>query len=250
MSIKSTITITYFLIQAICVFSQEKDTLPRKNILLDLSVTVGSSQGTVAASYIYNWRIGKKKKIEAGLGLRNTAYFGTKKDFITAGPASLTRTSTTPFLIFFAGQRVENFDTLTVQQPFTNSLNATVNLGYHLTNNLYAGFNIDLIGLTIGGKTSAILKSNGQTITEPVAKPTSFNLLLTGDHDRGSLNSEFFIKYKVADRWAVKALYQFIFIEYKTTSTEQITADGTVVTRFRNKANNVGLGVSYNLGKK
>ncbi|CAN5813299.1 hypothetical protein BH10BAC2_BH10BAC2_20170 [soil metagenome] len=250
MLIKTTTVIICNLIFSIGVFSQQKDTLSKKNILLDLSATVGSSQATVAGSYVYNWRIGKKKKFEAGLGLRNTTYFGTKKDFITAGPASLTRTSTTPFLIFFAGQQQENFDTLTVQRPFTNSLNATANLGYHLTNNLYAGFNIDLIGFTVGSKTSAILQSNGQTITEPVAKPTAFNLLLTGDHDKGSLNSEFFIKYKVADRWALKALYQFIFIEYKTTTTEQVTADGTIVTRFRNKANNFGLGVSYNLGKK
>lgn len=232
------------------IFSQQSNESRNSNMFLDLSTTVGSSQGTVGASYVYNWRIGKKKNFEAGLGLRNTTYFGTKKDFITAGPASLTRTGTTPFLIFFAGQREENFDTLTVQQPFTNSINATINLGYSFTNKLYAGFNIDLIGFTIGSKTSAILKSNGQTITEPVAKPTAFNLLLTGDHDKGSLNSEFFLKYKVADRWAIKALYQFIFIEYQTTSTQQVASDGTVITEFRNKANNFGLGVSYSLGKK
>jgi hypothetical protein len=238
------------LFAATGIFAQQKNILPRNNSFVDLSATVGSSQGTIAGSYVYNFRIGQKRKLEAGFGLRNTAYFGTKKDFITAGPARLTRTSTTPFLIFFAGQREENFDTLTVQRPFTNSLNATINLGYNISNNFYAGFNIDLIGFTVGSNTSAILKSNGATTTEPVAKPKAFNLLLTGDHDYGTLNSEFFLKYKVADRWAVKALYQFIFVEYKTTGTQQVAQDGTVVTRFRNKANNFGLGISYSLNKK
>ncbi|MEO6582674.1 MAG: hypothetical protein ABIO05_00025 [Ferruginibacter sp.] len=242
--------VTIFLFATVLSFAQQQNNLSRNNTFLDLSATVGSVQGTVAGSYVYNWKFGRNKRFEAGLGLRNTTYFGTKKEFITAGPAKLTRTSTTPFLIFFAGQREANFDTLTVQRPFTNSLNATINLGYSISNNLYAGFNIDLIGFTVGSKTSAILKSNGNTTTEPVAKPAAFNLLLTGDHDYGSLNSEFFLKYKVADRWAVKALYQFIFIEYKTTTTQQVAPDGTEVTRFRNKANNFGVGVSYSLSKK
>jgi len=229
--------------------SAQQNALPRKNSFIDLSVTTGSSQRSIAGSYVYNFRLFKNRKFEAGIGLRNTAYFGTKKDFITAGPARLTRTSTTPFLIFFAGQQEENFDTLVVQRPFTNSLNATINLGYNITNSFYAGFNIDLIGFTLGSKSSAVFKSNGKTITEPVAKPTTFNLLLTGDHDYGTLNSEFFLKYKVANRWYVKGVYQFIFIEYKATTTEQIAKDGTVITRFRNKANNFGIGVSYSLIK-
>lgn len=237
------------IILATYASAQHSVSLPKRNSFADLSVTGSSNQGTAAVSYVYNFRIGKNSKIEAGFGLRNTTYSGRKKDFITAGPARLTRTSTTPFLIFFAGQRAENFDTLVVQRPFTNSLNATVNLGYHFTNNFYAGFNIDLIGFTAGSKTSGIFKSNGKTTTEPIAKPSAFNLLLTGDHDYGTLNSEFFLKYKVADRWSVKALYQFIFIEYKTTTLEQTASDGTIITRFRNKANNFGVGVSYDLNR-
>ena len=231
------------------VFAQQSFSTSKRNTFVDLTATGGSNQGTVAGSYVYNFRIGKNKKIEAGFGLRNTSYFGRKKDFITAGPARLTRTSTTPFLIFFAGQREENFDTLVVQRPFTNSLNATINLGYNINNKFYAGFNIDLIGFTLGSNASAVFKSDGKTTTEPTTKPHTFNLLLTGDHDYGTLNSEFFLKYKVADRWSVKAVYQFILIEYKTTTLEQTASDGTVITRFRNKANNFGIGVSYDLKK-
>jgi hypothetical protein len=214
------------------------------NRFVDFAATIGSSQGTVAGSYVYNWKLGKKKKWEAGLGARWTSYFGTKTAFITA-PARLARTSTTPFLIFFAGQKTESQDTLTVQRPFTNSFNLSANFGYNFNSRWSGGFNIDLIGFTIGRKSSAILTSNGITTTDPAARPAAFNVLLTGDHDRGSLNSEFFLKYKLNEKWGIKAVYEFIFAEYKTTSVKQTAPDGTINDRFRLKGNTFGLGVSY-----
>jgi hypothetical protein len=217
-----------------------------KNIFADLTGTVGSSQGSVSASYVYNWKLWNKKKFEAGLGLRWTTYFGTKKDFITA-PARLARSSTIPFFIVFAGQETQNWDTLTVQRPLINALNISSNLGYNFSKRWYAGFNIDLIGVSFGRNTSSILTSNGTTITEPSTKPSAFNLLLTGDNDKGTLNSEFFLKYKINSSLGIKATYQFLFTEYKTTSVRQIAPDGTTVDRFRNKVNAFGIGISYKL---
>lgn len=219
------------------------------NQFADITGTIGTSQGSAAASYVYNWKIGKKQKVEIGLGARWTTYFGTKIDFLTAGPARKTRTSTTPFLIFFAGQKEQNFDTLTVQRPLANSLNLTVNLGYNISRKWYAGFNIDLVGFSFGRKGSAILTSNGITTIESNAKPKTFNVLLTGDHDRGTLNSEFFVKYKLTDQWALKAVYQFLFVEYETETQKQNFFDGSTNNRFRNKANNFGLGVAYHFKK-
>ena len=221
--------------------------LSKKYQFVDLAGTIGSSRGSAAASYVYNWRLGKSKRLEAGFGARFTSSFGTKQEYTSAAPARLTRTSTTPFLIIFAGQRVENWDTLTVQRPLVNSLNFTINFGYNFTPKFYGGFNIDLIGFSFGRKTAAILTSNGITRTEPAAKPTAFNVLLTGDYDYGALNSEFFLKYKLNDRWAVRGVYQFLFTEYKTSSVKQTAADGTVIDRFRSKQNNLGVGVSYHL---
>ena len=57
---------------------------------------------------------------------------------------------------------------------------------------------------------------------------------------------EFFVKYKIDNRWSLKTAYQFLFIEYKTETVKQRAPDGTLVDRFRNKANTLGLGVSYN----
>ncbi|MBD0352117.1 MAG: hypothetical protein ICV65_13265, partial [Flavisolibacter sp.] len=61
----------------------------------------------------------------------------------------------------------------------------------------------------------------------------------------GSLNSEFFLRYRISGRWSVKGVYQFLFVEYKTTNVTQTAPDGTIVDRFRNKANNGGLGITY-----
>jgi len=212
---------------------------------IDLTGTIGASQGTGAFSFVHNWKWGKNKKFEIGLGARVTSYFGTKKDFLTAGPAKYTRSFTTPFLIFFAGQEEQNFDTLQVQRPFTNSVNAMINLGYNFNSKWYAGFNIDLVGFTFGRKSSSIFTSNGVTRTDPSSKPSAFNLLLTGDHDLGSLNSEFYVRYKIAPKWSLKAVYQFVFVEYEAQSVTQTFSDGKTNDRFRNKANNFGIGVSY-----
>jgi hypothetical protein len=237
----------FFLLAGHQGYSQGNKPAANTNKFIDLSGTIGKDQGTVALSYVYNWRTGKKKKFELGVGGRWTTYSGTKKDFVTAGPASLTRTSTIPFLIVFSGIQEENIDTLNVQRPLVNAINASFNMGYHFTPKLYGGINIDVIGFTFGRKSSAVLTSNGTTQTEPSAKPAGFNLLLTGDHDKGSLNSEFFIRYQVAKRISIKALYQFIFVEYKTENIVQVAPDGTEIDRFRNKANNLGLGIVYHL---
>lgn len=242
---KITLTVLLIAILSAPVFSQVNKA-DKKDRFVDLAATIGSSRGAVAASYVYNWKLGKKKKWEAGIGARLTSSFGTKQEFTTA-PARLTRTTTIPFLIVFAGQKTENWDTLTVQRPWVNSLNATANFAYNFNSKWQAGFNIDLIGFAFGRTSAAVLSSNGITRTEPLAKVSNFNVLLTGDLDYGNLNSEFFLKYKLNDRWGVRAVYQFLFNEYKTTTIKQTAPDGTEVDRFRSKANNFGVAVSYQL---
>lgn len=237
------------LLYCINCLAQNNKTEAPQNKFIDITGTLGQSQGSAAVSYVNNWKVSKNKKLELGLGLRYTLYTGVKKDYITA-PAKYSRSNTIPFAIVFAGQEIQNWDTLTVQRPLTHSLNLTGNIGYYFSEKLYGGINIDLIGFTIGRNTSAIFKSNGNTINENISKPSSFNLLLTGDNDLGTLNSEFFIKYKLDNLLSIKAVYQFLFNEYKTTSVFQTAPDGTVVDRFRNKVNAFGLGISYNFNSK
>ena len=218
----------------------------KQSQLTDLAVTFGQSENSIAASYLYNWGLGKKHRWDLGAGIRTTSYFGVKRNYITA-PAKLARSTTIPFLIVLAAQEEQNFDTLTVQRPLTFSTNLTFNAGYHFSPKWYCGLNIDVIGFTVGRTTSAILTSNGTTTLESKAKPSSFNLLLTGDNDLGSLNSEFYLRYNLSNHWGVRGVYQFLFSEYKTTSPGiyQVASDGTQVNRFRNKVNAFGLALTY-----
>ena len=213
----------------------------------DVAATFGNSQQSFTGSYVYNWKLGKKKKWEVGSGFRLTSTVGQNLDYITAGPARLTRGTNIPFLVVISAQKTENWDTLSVQHPFTTSANLTFNLGYNFSKKILGGCNIDVFGFTVGNHSNGIFTHNGVRTAEPIAKPSTFNLLLTGDNDLGSLNSEFFLKYLVSNRWGVRAVYQFLFTEYKTTTLHQTTSDGTEIDRFRNKANNFGVSLSYRL---
>ncbi|OYZ43694.1 MAG: hypothetical protein B7Y19_09485, partial [Sphingobacteriales bacterium 24-40-4] len=129
---------------------------------LTLSSTFGEKQAVFSIAYAYNWQVGRKKKLELGLGVRLTNFNGNKINYTTA-PANLSRTNTIPFLTVLSGQSYENWDSLEVQRPLIVALNTTANIKYHFSNKLSAGFNIDLFGVSIGRNSSAILTSSGIT---------------------------------------------------------------------------------------
>jgi len=131
-----------------------------------------------------------------------------------------------------------------VQRPLVFSMNAAVQFAHQIGKRFRAGINIDLVGFSVGRTSGAVFTSDGsQETTE--AKPVPFNLLLTGDLDQGSLNSEFFVQYRLKEKWSLRAVYQFYFVEYKTnTSIQQLPEPND---RFRNKANLLGIGLSYSL---
>ncbi|MDZ7646566.1 MAG: hypothetical protein U5K54_04970 [Cytophagales bacterium] len=66
-----------------------------------------------------------------------------------------------------------------------------VHLGYCFSPKFGAGFNIDAIGFSFGGKQSAIYLTEGESQSAS-AKPTTWNTLLVGNNDHGTINSEFF----------------------------------------------------------
>ena len=77
------------------------------------------------------------------------------------------------------------------------------------------------------------------------ASPTPFNILLVSDNDRGSLNSEFYGKYLLNEKWAVKLGAQFLFTEYTTQTKVQQFPQAN--DRFRNKPLLLCVGVRYKL---
>ncbi|MEP7236747.1 MAG: hypothetical protein ABI685_02740 [Ferruginibacter sp.] len=218
------------------------------NQFADVTAGFGSSQVSGAASYVHTWKLGKRKKAEAGFGLRYTGYFGSNLYFKTA-PAKLTSGKTGPGVLF-ADDITPNIDSVLFSKAQVNALNLSINFGYNFTKRFSIGLNIDAIGFSFGKKQSGIYYGNNFATGVPVtAKPTVFNLLLISDNDKGTLNSELFAKYKWNDSWGVKLAFQFLFAEYTTNTPVQTTPSGDKNDRFRKKMAGVGVGITYNFRK-
>jgi long-subunit fatty acid transport protein len=187
----------------------------------------GSRQGSVSLDYFHLWKLGKSNKIEVGLGGRFTSYFGTSH-YYSSAPAAL------------AGDESKS-DSLLLQSPQVNALNIAINLGYKISSKFGVGFSIDALGFSFGGKqTGSYINSNQGQATS--AKPTSFNILLVGNNDQGSLNSEFYVRYFIKEKLAVKLAYQYLFTEYTTDTKVQQLPEAN--DRFRNKASLFSLGIT------
>lgn len=189
-----------------------------------LTGAFGSQQNSIALDFFHNWRFGQAKKFEAGLGLRYTSYFGTDQNYLSA-PASL-------------ASDADAIDTVLFEAPQVNALNIAINLGYQVLPKLRLGFNIDAVGLSFGGEKKGTYSIFNQT----TGTPTSFNALLIGNNDRGTLNSEFYVRYHIKENWNVKLAYQFLFTEYTTATPIQQTPE--LNDRFRNKSSLISIGLS------
>ncbi|MEO7988511.1 MAG: hypothetical protein ABI663_03160 [Chryseolinea sp.] len=208
----------------------------------DGTFSFGKYQGALSLHYSHLWKIGKSRKLAIGLGGRITSYRGANQYYITA-PAKLTSGSVGPLVIF--KENIDgNIDTLLVKSPHVTMINFTINIEYEFSSLFTAGFNIDAVGFSFGGKQPANY-INGITGKNTTAKPSNFNALLISDNDRGSLNSELFAKYKLNEKWNVKAGAQFLFTEYTTETEVQQYPESN--DRFRRKSLLLGLGISYTI---
>ena len=216
--------------------------IPPSYKLLDLNGGIGNSEGTIALSFNFDKNLGKKQRIVIGGGIRFTSYLGKNQYYITA-PAELTSGSTGPGVIF--KENIEaNIDSFLIKTAQVNSLNLLITLGYNVNPKLLLRFNIDLIGFSFGsGVTGNYI--NGSQGAMVSSDPSPFNLLLVSDNDKGSLNSEFFGRYFINDKWGIKAGAQFHFTEYTTDSYVQQYPEPN--DRFRNKSLMFMLGVSLKL---
>ena len=217
-------------------------TNPSRLMFADLNIGVGDSEGTVALSFNYDKGLGRKKKIVIGFGARFTGYLGKNQYYETA-PAKLT-SGTTGLGVIFKENIVTNIDTFLLKNAQVNSINLLITLGYNLSQKLMLRVNIDAVGFSFGQNTSGNY-INGVQGSRESASTTPFNLLLTSDNDKGSLNSEFFARYLLNDKWAIKGGAQFHFTEYTTDTYVQQFPEPN--DRFRNKSLLFTAGVSYKL---
>ncbi|MGB0430834.1 MAG: hypothetical protein ACPGLV_10195 [Bacteroidia bacterium] len=185
----------------------------------DVSVGTGSKTFVGALSLTRNHTL-LAQKLHLGYGLRFNLHSASNQTYITA-----------PFKYTAEGL----IDSVNINNVNTNSLSAMVNLGFSVSNKIMVGFNIDAVGFSFGSQKDITLKQwvddpSGATQTTTNAKPTSANLLLVGDNDIGTLNSEFFIKYSITEYLGLRAGVSMFFSEYTSAIAGH---DGN--TRFRNK---------------
>ncbi|TAF35265.1 MAG: hypothetical protein EAZ57_01125 [Cytophagales bacterium] len=227
---------------SVSCFAQSDTPLQSPKGYLDLSLAGMSSSknGSVFSSAV-SWQrlhgVALKKRFFVGYGARLTSYFGQDGNYITA-PAKVSEGN------FLKAQNQTKLDTMVFGSGQINSLNLSIHLGYSITPKFTLGFNIDALGFSFGGekKGTFYALSQGQTPTEQTAKPTSFNLLLTGDYDIGSLNSEIYAAYKLNERLGLRAGLSFLFSEY--TTSQKLAFDND---RFRRKTLAPMLALSYHL---
>jgi hypothetical protein len=212
----------------------QENKIPKMIPLLDASYGMGisNSNPTYAAAFTFYNTHGllKSKKLRLGYGLRFLGFGSSELNYITA-PAKLT---SDPLKI----------DSLVVKNPFTLSSNISFHIEYIIIPKLKVGFNIDVAGIGFGSKrnTEFISSDNlSNTALLPTAKPTTLNLLLIGDRDFGQLGSEFFAAYALNKNFWLRAGMNYTFSEYTTNVPLNYDND-----RFRFKAVNIFLGVSYN----
>jgi hypothetical protein len=208
----------------------------------ELGFGIGDSEGSIALVFNYDKGLGKQHKIIIGAGARFTSYLGKNQYYATA-PAKLTSGSTGPGVLF-KENITANMDTFLIRSAQVSSLNLLVSVGYNLSEKLMLRFNIDVVGFSFGKSVTGNYINGSQGAMEQ-GSPTSINLLLISDNDKGSLNSELFVRYLVNDKWGVKAGVQFLFTEYTTDSEVQQLPETN--DRFRNKSPMFSAGVSCKL---
>jgi len=134
-----------------------------------------------------------------GYGLRFTGYFVGEEEF-EAIPRDL------------------KADILRTDNSNLFFFNALIIIEGRFFDRLDAGFNIDVVGVGFGSRNNFNYVNNGNFISVQEARPTTFNLLRGGVSDLGSLNSEFYLRYWLNERWAVKVAQSHVFTEYTTTN--------------------------------
>lgn len=240
-----------FVLFPTVLFSQQKTPfISRTTHEAGVSLYSNGNLSALALTGIQYWGVGKSKKnFKLGLGARLTSSFGSNKlEYITA-PAILTSGKTGPS-VFFAEQITQNIDTLSLNATQVNALNAYLALRYDFAQKWGIEFNIDLVGLSFGGKKEGklVYGDGSQSIQHSKAKPTTFNALLISDNDLGSLNSAFMLSYKFKPHIKILAGASFLFNEYTLESPVTYTNSiGTKVNAesYRTKQLMFGVGINY-----
>lgn len=138
-----------------------------------------------------------------------------------------------------SGYSGSNSYELFINRPNVVSLNTAFEITYTFLKRFELGHNIDLFGYGFSrsksGNYTSPTPANGATSSEA----QDFNLLLFGRHDKGQLNSEFFVGYRCPFNLGIRAGFSHLVTEQKT----ETPLDGE--DRFRHLGNFWFLSLNY-----
>lgn len=197
----------------------------------DLSFSTAGKEQALALSWVKFHSVGKKRRFKIGYGIKYTSQFGKNVYYKTA-PARLTSNQTGPQVLFIPAHH-ENIDTFFVSSSQINAFNLSLNLQYTINEKIDIGFSGDAAGFSFGSKKTGTYMAHQSPLngSSQTASPTTYNLLLVEDNDRGTLNSEFYIRYWFHPKWAIRAGARYLFTEYTTDNKLRLDND-----RWRNKS--------------
>ncbi len=198
---------------------------------LSVATAAGTREQQLSLDYSRFWKIGGTR-LYLGAGLRGTSQWSSGQNFQTA-PALLTKGQEGPQTIFLSDKK-KNIDDLRLNSAQVTSINTVFQIFYDWTDTWGIGTNIDVFGGSFGKKQKARYnpKSDDASFPETAsARPTPVNLLLISENDRGSLNSEFYVRRNLGNNWGLKLAANFAFTEF--TTTRRLRKDND---RFRHKS--------------
>lgn len=107
---------------------------------------------------------------------------------------------------------------LSITHPQTFSFNTMFETTYTFWEKLEVGFNIDLIGYGFGrSRTSPYQSPTTSLAGLQDSDVPNFNLLLVGKHDKGQLNSEFFLGYQLNSNVGVRIGFSHLVTEQQSS---------------------------------
>ena len=217
------------LLTVLATASQAQD-IPKSSTYLEIGGAVGASNFSGVGALRHDWNLGKKRHFVLGTGVRFTGFSGKKLNFITA-PANLT------------GDK-KNLDTLFAPTPYLYSLNLLINLGWRFSEKFQVGFDIDAAGVSFGPTGSPTFIHNGQPQTTS-ASPSSPNLLLLDDRNRGSIGVQYHVLYRFGSHFGAKVGLQHLFSELTTDTKVQTIPEANDRFRYKSYAGFAGLNYTF-----
>ncbi|MCB0307857.1 MAG: hypothetical protein KDD48_00680 [Bdellovibrionales bacterium] len=198
--------------------------LPTVHHSIDASYGLGDEKFITSFSWKPMLGFLDNDRLKVGIGLRYSGFVGDTSVEYKRVDSAYSGTSSYELLI---------------NDPRASSFNTVFESTFDVWQGFEIGLNIDLFGAGFGKARTGNYVSPSAQAGAQVADVPNFNLLLFGKHDKGQLNSEFFVGYRCKNRLGIRAGFSHLITE----ATSRGPLDGE--DRYRHLGNFWFVSVGY-----